>query len=140
MSPLLQVCSVVVTLAILSVAVASVRVLSHIVPMLKELRRLLPELRRTLVNVDALADELRDAIQPLRDVGPAARRVAFGFERIGERIAMAASSLLDQVEDPWFQGSRLLRGVRVGASQLVKQWADRLTAGRTSVQGGNHHE
>lgn len=140
MSPLLQICAVLITLAILAIAVASVRVLSHIVPMLKELRRLLPELRRTLANIDALADELHEVVEPLRGVGPTARRVASGFERIGERLVMAVSLLLDQVEDPWFQGSRLLRGLRAGASQLVTQWADRSTAARTPVQGGNPHE
>lgn len=140
MPVLLQICVVVVTMAIFAITVALVRALTRIVPTIEELRLLLPDLRHTLATLDELAEEARAAIAPIREITPAARRVASGFEMLGERAVQIAASLIDEVEVPVFTAVRLARGVRVGAAYLLRRWTNRSAANVSPLNGGTPHE
>ena len=140
MPVLFLVCAIVVTIAILAIAFSLVRALSRVVPAIEELRLLVPEVRRMVASVDQLVDETRSVLEPLRELTPAARRVAFEFELIGERAARIASALVDEVEAPVITAVRLARGIRAGTAYLLKQWTNRSTVRTSHLNGGHHHE
>lgn len=140
MPALFEVCAVIVTMAVVIMAVETVRTLQRMGATAEEVRRLLPAVRQSLAHLDELAAETRAAIAPIQEITPAVRRMVGRFEVLGGRAANITATFLDEVEAPVVTALRVARGVRNGAAQLFQRWTNRSTQPHSPHNGGSPSE
>lgn len=134
-----QICMVVVTIALVGIAVVAVRVMLQTKALIErassslvELPALIEEARRT----SARADELLLAFSHITQT---ARTGVSQFEHLATRSSRLASNVLDEVEGPLTRVIGLVRGFSVGTRFFVDRWKSR--AGRrptTQPQGEDY--
>lgn len=137
---LLQVCVVVVTIAIVALVMSAMRTLTRLQKTLGDFNSLNEQVRHSLTRVDRLTDEAQGVLVSVRDVVPAVRRVVGRFESIGDRAADISAAVLEEVEAPVYTAVALVRGVRSTATQLIQRLAQRFTHRSTTTNGGSIHE
>lgn len=128
MSVLLQICFVIVTMAVVAIAVATIRVMKHFRKASDEFSELAAEGRR-------LIHDTGEIVETFRDIAPRVRRVVERFETLGERTVSLSDALIHEVEVPVRAAVAVARGVRFGALQLIERLSQRFT-GSSSTNGG----
>jgi len=139
MSVLLQVCLVIVTIAVVAIAVATVKMMQHFRRSSDEFSRLAVDARQLIGQLGTTAREAQEIVSTFRDIAPRVRRVMERFEAVGDRAVTLSDTLIHEVEMPVRTLVALVRGVRYGAQQLVGRLTQRFT-GRVSTNGGNNYE
>ena len=139
MSTLLQICFVIVTIAVVCIAAATIRVMQHFRKTSDEFSNLTREAHQWVDQLKVVTSEAGDIISSFREVAPRMRRVVDRFEAIGERTAMLSDAVLNEVEVPVRTAVAVARGVRYGAQQFVDRLTQRFT-GRSSTNGGGNYE
>ena len=135
-----QICAVLITVAFLVIVFAAVRLFRRLERTIEEVQLMLPDVQRSLARVDALADEARAAIAPLKELTPVMRRLSGRFEQLGERTAAVASIAIDNIEIPVFTAARVVRGLRAGAAAMYQRWTNGSLQSHASLDGGTRHE
>lgn len=136
MSPVLEICVVVVTLAIVALAWMATRLMLRLDAMTHTLENgfhqvelVLEEVRQTSKRVNAVIDSADGTVH-------AVHRGVAKLERVVTRVAAISSVALDEFEVPVLQATALWRGVRAGVSTLKRQW----TRSRASTNGARQGE
>jgi len=119
MSPLLSICIVVVTIALVVLAVAAFRVLVRVGTAVERATETMIVLTKLLEDATRTSAEFRELAESLEGVSKSLREPAARLGEVGDRIASTSSGLLDQVEDP-------LRRV-VSLVQMIKSVVRALT-------------
>jgi hypothetical protein len=140
MSPLVQVCMVVVTLAIVAIAVATVRAMGRAERATARFAQLTGEIRRLVVQANELTRETRDAVVSARGVITPVGRVVERFEALGLRTADLSMALLEEVEIPLRVGAAVARGVSAVTTHFMAGLSRRFTDGRSATNGGSAHD
>ncbi len=135
MSAFLQICFVIVTMAIVAIAVATIKVMQRFRKATDEFSVMAEEGRQLLGQLRSVSREAGEIVGAFRDVAPRVRRVVDRFESIGERTATLSNAVIHEVEAPIRTAIAMARGVRFGAQQLVERLSRRF-AGRSSGNGG----
>jgi hypothetical protein len=140
MPVLLQICAVIVTIAIAAIAAATIHSSNRLVKSLDELKLLTQD-------VEQLVDQARHTIQAgqqvigtAREVVLPLRRVAERFEGVGDRAASLSEAVLAELERPVFNVVAFTRGVRSGAAYFFDRLNVRFKQGRQTADGGFQHE
>jgi hypothetical protein len=139
MSTLLQICFVIVTIAVAMIGFATIRVMQHFRKTSDEFSGLAREARLWIDQLRTVTHDAGEVVSTFRDVAPRVRRVVDRFEAIGERTAELSDAVLHEVETPVLTAVAVARGVRYGAQQLVDRLTRRFT-GRSSTNGGMNYE
>ncbi len=139
MSVLLQICFVIVTIAVVAIAVATIRVMQHFRKATDDFSKLAEEGRQLIGQLKSVGEEAGEIVGAFRDVAPRVRRVVERFESIGERTADLSDAVIHEVEEPIRTAIAVARGVRFGALQLIEHLSQRFT-GRSSTNGGRNYE
>jgi uncharacterized protein YoxC len=139
MSVLLQICFVIVTIAVAAIAVATIKVMQHFRKASDEFSTLAVEGRQLIDQLKVVAQEAGEIVGTFRDVAPRMRRVVERFESIGERTASLTDAVVHEVEAPVRTAVAVARGVRFGTQQLIQKLSQRF-AGRSSTNGGLNYE
>jgi uncharacterized protein YoxC len=139
MSTLLQICFVIVTIAVAMIGFATIRVMQHFRRASDEFSSLSREARQWIDQLRIVTHDAGEVVSSFREVAPRVRRVVDRFEAIGERTAEMSDALLHEVETPVFTAVAVARGLRFGAQQLVERLTKRFT-GRSSTNGGMNYE
>jgi len=139
MSALLQICVVIVTIAVVAIAVATIKMTQHFRRASDDFSRLAEEGRRLIDQLQNVAQEAGQVVGAFRDAAPRVRHVLERFESIGERTADLSDAVIHEVEEPIRTAIAVARGVRFGALQLIERLSQRFT-GRSSTNGGRNHE
>ncbi len=121
MPVLLQVCIVVVTVAIVAVTVAVVRALNRLSKTAEHLNETIPMIQKSIDQVEKIANEAREVVSAFSEIAPVLRRTAGLVENLGTRAAGLSNALLDEVESPVRGAVSLVRGIKAGASVLLKR-------------------
>ena|SRR2546426_11057608 len=139
MLALLQTCFVIVTIAVVAIAVAVVKEMRHFRRASDECSKLAEETRQWIDQLRNVTRDAGEVVGSIRDVVPRLRRVVDRFESIGERTAGLWDALLREVEVPVRTAVAVARGVRLGSRQFLEGLARRLT-GRPSSNGKTNCE
>lgn len=129
MTILLGICAVIVTATFVMLSVAAIRALNRFGETAAQLEQTSRRLDETLAGVQSVTREARDLVASAGTIVPHAKRVAEGFERVGDRAVGLGQTLLDQVEAPVMTAARLVRSVRYTAGSLLEKLARRERAG-----------
>lgn len=136
MPVLLQICAVIVTIAIAAIAIATVRAMGRFEKVAAEFQETAQAARTTLADVHKVTDEIRQLVNDAGEVVPRFKAVMHRFEQIGERTAQLSSDLLEQVEAPVRTAVAISRGVRRGTWSLFDRLKQRFALRRSPMNGG----
>ena len=134
MPVLLQICAVLVTLAVIVIAVSVIRAVNRFVLLSDEFSRTNETIRSSVAQAEAMTRQLRELANEVQSIVPPIKRVADRVGDIGERATGLTSAVLAEVENPLRNTLALLTGVRTGTRSLLGALARRV--GQTSTNGG----
>lgn len=137
MTPLVQVCLVLVTAAFVAVSIMTVRAMSRIEKAADEFSRTAQSVQRSMALVEDVTHEVHELVESMGEATPKLRRAASMFGELGERLARLSASLVDEVEAPVRSALAVARGVRSGTAYFVNRLTQR-NALRHNNHQGNH--
>jgi uncharacterized protein YoxC len=137
MTPLVQACIVVATLAFVALVVTTIRALVNLGRSAAELTS---AAQLSMTQVERIVLETQELLASVREILPPAQRVIHRFERLGERAANLSSAMLDEIETPLFSAVAVARGVKIGTARLFDLLASRVAPHRTTHNGDHDHE
>jgi hypothetical protein len=137
MLPLVQICIVVATLAVVAIAVATVRTMIRVEKAADRHTQLTGEIQQWIVQANECTREAREAVASVRGVIAPIRRVADRFETLGGRAADLSAEVLGEVESPLRTAVAVARGVRSGTAYLLERLSHRFSHGRSATNGGS---
>ena len=134
----LQVWIVIVTVALLAIAVMTARMAArYISKAAEDISRLTVAATESVEKINQVTTEAHGLVSEVRDFIPPIQRVIHRFETIGQRTANVSSALLQEVERPVFAATAVSRGVRTGADHFLKRVLHRFTH-RNSPNNGDY--
>ncbi len=139
MSALLVICFVIVTISVVAIAVATIRMMQHFRKTSDAVNNLTLEGREVIVELRGVVQEAGEIVSTLRDVAPRVRGMISRFEGIGERALGLSEALMHEVETPIRTAVAVARGVRFATQELIGRLTERF-AGHASTNGGSSHE
>ena len=140
MPVLLQICIVVLTVGMLVMMVASLRIMSLFGMVARDIHRSSLAVRESAARLDLIADEARTLMTSLDSCVKPVLRIANRFEGVGERVAELTTTLLEEMEAPVFTVAALARGVRAGTQRLLGNLVHRIRHRYSPNHGGLDHE
>lgn len=140
MPALIQICIVIVTVGMVMIAIAAVRIMARVDKAADELSRTAGSVRESLVRVDRVADEARELAVSIHACFPPVQRVLDRIDVLSRRTAGLASVVLEEVERPVLTAAAVAQGARTGARRFLELAWHRLSHRHHSIQGGNSHE
>lgn len=133
-----QICIVVVTLAVVWLAVVAIK-------LIRETNLLIETAKRSLVELPALIQEIQkssaradELLRSFSKISHAAQTVVNQVESLSTRTSAMANVVLDEVEQPISKVVGVMQGIRSGADFLARRWTSRLTR-RTHTNPGDDH-
>ena len=127
MTLILQLCAIVVTIALMVIAVVAIRTMRRFEQAAEEFTRTAEAVRHSVSNAEA-------AVESIRNLAPRVTVVVERFERISDRTARLSNSILNEIETPVREAVAILRGLKTGARTLFSNLAAR--PHRSTLQGG----
>jgi len=142
MSPLLQVCAVIVTVAIAAIAIATLRAMQRFEHAIDEFRKTADVARASIAEIDVVTRQIRELAVSVEDVVTPLQRVSRRVAALGDRAVDLSDAVLTQIESPIHQTVALVTGVRVGTRTLLQRLRSRFggRVGSTTSNGGFHDE
>lgn len=137
MPALVQICIVIATMALVIMTATSLIVLRRLA---NEAGRMTLLVHSALVQIEAIAQETREALAAIREVTAPSRVVWQRMQRLGERAVDLSSAVLDEIEEPVVTTVALMRGLKAGTTRLLETLMLRLTPGSSSKNGERDHE
>ena len=137
MTPLVQICIVLVTLSF--VALVGVTVLA-MVRLGQTAARLTATAEASMAQIELIVRETQALLISIREVVTPAQRAVTGLERLSDRVTGLSNVLLDEIEEPVLAVAAVARGVRAGAVRLVSLWSRRFAIQPSSNHGVHDHE
>lgn len=136
----LQVWIVIVTIALLAIAVMTARMAArYISKAAEDISKLTIAATETVEKINDVTKEAEGLVASMREFVPPVQRVISRFENIGNRTADVSSALLQEVERPVFAATAVSRGVRTGAGHFLNRVLHRLTHRHSPNHGDNDH-
>jgi uncharacterized protein YoxC len=137
---LLEICFVIVTIAVVAIAIAIIRALSRLGKITEQIDGLALEVREWVGQLKHVTSGAEDLVTSVREIVPPIRRVVGRFEAIGDRTAQLSGALLEEVERPLRTAVAVARGVRTGTAHFLERITNRFHRGRAATNGGYGNE
>jgi uncharacterized protein YoxC len=137
MTPLVQICIVIVTLAFVALVATTIRAL---VRLGQEASRLTMAAQLSMAQVERIVLETQELLASVREVVPPAQQVVRRFQHLGERAADLSSAVLDEIETPLLTAVAVARGVKTGTARLLDLLASRVALHQSTHNGEHSHE
>lgn len=125
MTPLVQICLVLVTAAFVVVSIVTVRALGRIEKAADEFSRTAQSVQRSMAMVEDVTHEMHELVGSMGKATPSLHRAVSMFGDLGVRLARMSSALLDEVELPVRNALAVARGVRSGTAFFVNRLTQR---------------
>jgi len=138
MSPLVLLCIVVVTLAMVTIAVAAIRAVVRFEAAAHEFSRTAESVRDSVAHAEGVARQVEDLVTSMRSAMEPVGRVASRIEEVAERATRASHAVLDEMEPPLRNTLAVLAGLRTGTRSLLGSLARR--ANHLQSNGGDHDQ
>jgi hypothetical protein len=133
MPVIVQVCAVVVTIAVVIEAAALVRMAGRISKLTEDARLWIEQMQQVTAEARQVVASSREMLKPVQ-------RVLDRFERLGTRTAAVSAAILEEVEAPVRTAVALVRGVKRGTALFVEYLGNRFKPGRAATNGGIRYE
>lgn len=140
MPALLQICLLVVTLAFVAVAIATIRAMSSFEKAAKEISETSESARETIGQVQRTAQEIRTLGGTFESFLPRFRSMWRRFEDVGVRTADLSRTVIEEVEAPARTAVAMASGFRTVTARFFRTMASRPPRHRTPTNGGVGHE
>lgn len=137
MSPLVQLCVVVATLAVVVIAIASIRAVMRFEAATHEFTRTAETVRGSVEHADAVTRQLGDLLASMNMAMAPLRHMAARIDEVAERATRASHAVLDEVESPLRNTLAVLAGLRTGTRSLIGALSRR--ANHMQSNGGHDH-
>lgn len=135
---LVQVCTVVATLALVGIAVVAIYLMLQTRALLVTANRSLAELPSLIAETKRTAAMAEDLLVAFTQISRSAQIGVSQFEVLAKRTGALTTSLLDEVERPVSHMVAVIRGIQAGASHLIQRWRSRAGAHSRPNEGENH--
>lgn len=139
MPALIQICVVIVTMALVAIVIMTARLMTRFNQFTAELSQLSHAVRESVVKFDPLTREAQALLTSLRGVDPPATDGAEPAGLAGERAAQISSSILHPLELPVLAAAAVATGLRSGARHLLKRVVKH-THNDSQINRGYYHE
>jgi len=137
---LVEICVVVASLAVVAIAVATVRTMYRVEKAMDQASRLTAEIQQWVSQVGELTHEARETLGSVRGVIEPIRRVVDRFETLSEQTADLSAAVLAEVEPPLRTAVAVARGVKSVTAYFLERLSHRFTHGRSAANGGSNSE
>ena len=137
MSPLVQLCIVVATLAMVAIAVAAIRTMMRFEVATREFTRTAETVRVSVDHADAVTRQVGDLLASMHSTMAPLRHMAESIDEVAERAMRASHAVLDEVESPLRNTLAVLAGLRTGTRSLIGALSRR--ANHMQSNGGHDH-
>ena len=134
---IVEVCAVVECLAVVAIAVATVRAMRRLEKVTDEVSTLVGEIRPWIGEAGELTREARATLSSIRGSIDPISRVAARFETLGERAADLSAAVLGEVEAPLNTAVAVARTMKSIAAFVLQRFSHKLTRG-PSAKNGEH--
>jgi hypothetical protein len=138
MSTIVQICIVIVTIAVLAMAYVALRVML-------QLRTTTKKIEASYVYLQAILEDSRKtskmALELMTNLDQIARSARGGAARIEDVVDRASSIsmlVLDEIQPPVLQAVTLMRALRSGARAVARRWTNGRATAVHSPEGENH--
>lgn len=138
MTLVVQICIVVVTIALVGIAAMAIQVMLRTRALIESANRSLaglPELIEDTKRMSAQAEQLLKAFA--RITGSAEVAVS-QVEGLATRSSALTHTLLDEVERPVSHVVGVIHGIQAGASHLIQGWRSRAGSRSRTIEGEDH--
>jgi uncharacterized protein YoxC len=125
MTPLVQVCVVLITVAFIAVSVMTIRAMARIEKAADEFSRTAQSVQRSMALVEDVTHEMHELVGTMGKATPQLHRAVSMFGDLGVRLARLSSALLDEVEIPVRNALAAVRGVKSGTAFFVNRLTQR---------------
>ena len=137
MTPLVQACIVIATLAFVALVATTIRAL---VGLGRETARLTSAAQLSMAQVERIVLETQELLASVRELIPPTQRIVHRFQHLGERAADLSTAVLDEIESPLITAVAVARGVKTGTARLFDLLASRVALHTTTHNGDHDHE
>jgi uncharacterized protein YoxC len=137
---LLEICFVIVTIAVVAIAVAFVRALGRLGKTTEQIELLTQEVREWVGQLKQVTRGAEELVISAKDVVTPVRRIVDRFEAIGDRTARLSDAILEEVARPVMTAVAVARGVRSGTAHFLERITNRFHRGRAATNGGFNDE
>jgi hypothetical protein len=111
-------------------------VLLILVRLVRAAGELTKALETAIAKTEQLANETRELLTAVRELGGPMRDVCVRFHRLGARAADLSAAVLDELEGPVLTSVAVMHGVRTGTKRFMELFARRMV-GRMSSKNGD---
>jgi len=134
---LVEICVVVATLAVVAIAVATIRAMSRIEKATDQVAKLTAEFQPWIGQAHELTREARETVASVRGAIAPIQRVAERFETLGLRTADLTAAVLGEVGPSIDMAVAVARTLRSVTAPFLERLSNRVTHGRTATNGGS---
>jgi hypothetical protein len=138
MPVLMQICAVAVTLAIVGIAIATIRAMRRFEVTSHEFSRTAEKVRETVAQAEMVTRQLQDIAVSVQSTLTPVRNAAHRLAAVADRVTEVSNVIVDQVETPVRNTLAVLTGLRTGTRSLLGSLARRV--GIRHSNGGYPHE
>jgi biopolymer transport protein ExbB/TolQ len=138
MSPLVQLCIVVATLAMVAIAIAAIRAMMRFEAATHEFTRTAETVRDSVEHAEAVTRQVQDLVASMYSAMAPVRRTAARIDEVAERAMRVSHAALDEVESPLRNTLAVLAGLRTGTRSLFEALSRR--ANHMQSNGGHDHD
>jgi uncharacterized protein YoxC len=131
MPVIVQVCVVIVTIAIVTLAINAFRLMNSMNATLARVDELVESFRGT-------PERIRHVLDTVEEVAGSARTMVAGVKDVVGYATDISASVIDEVAKPVLGAVAVLRGLRTGTKFLMERLTNGPTKTRRYNQGGNH--
>lgn len=135
MAVVLLICAVIVTIAIVAIAVATIRSSNRLVRAIDEIKVLSADVQQWVVQARLVTENAQGILTSVQETVQPLRRVAERFEDVGDRAASLSEAVLTELERPVFNAMAVTRGIRSGAAFFFNRLNFRFKQGRHTADG-----
>lgn len=135
MAVVLLICAVIVTIAIVAIAVATIRSSNRLVRAIDEIKVLSADVQQWVVQARLVTENAQGILTSVQETVQPLRRVAERFEDVGDRAASLSEAVLTELERPVFNAMAVTRGIRSGAAFFFNRLNFRFKQGRHAADG-----
>lgn len=139
MPVLLQICAVIVTMAIAAIAVVTVRAMVRFETAAKEFTQTAEMVRRSIAEIHEVTREVQAVTASVSEFVPRVKGMASRFENLAGRATGLSHAVVAEIA-PIRSAVAVANGVRSGAARLFRALTKRPSRHRTLTNGGLDHE
>jgi uncharacterized protein YoxC len=134
---LLQICLATVTVAIVAIAVTSIRA---VIRLGEAAERLTSAAQVSMTQVERVVQETHELLESMREIMPRAKHVVNRFQGLGERAADLSTAIFNEIEQPALTAVAMARGVKTGMAEMLGLLTRRFGQRNSSHNGDQDHE